>query len=748
MEDILKKRIFNVIILLALSLACSSVSVFSPTDADILPVTEQPNPEKQTPQYKETISLSDGNIRDWELSPDNKHFVVSTSQSVILINLSNPGKKEHLQRGNFSEVSFSPDGKWLAFLEIPKRDQDGSYSGDEKIYLVALPDGEIISVERDCDDGGYLGGMYCTHSQETGDTVCYEDETRSNLLCEGEQCDSFIYDSCDADYFPMLNVPNIGFTTDGNKLVYRAETGYTYYDLSAQSYEFSKEFDLVTDIYFPSVSGNEYQNQENIELPDSCILQQNSVIRIQICDTRGGSDFSETSFTFTSLIDNMEIGKTVLTSIKNISENPFFYRDNLFFIQNPDGGLRIGLIDTQGLTIFGLGEEDEIRVENREKYLSLIDASKCLGQGLDEETLDNLNQIGLILSPDQTKLFVIGSNEIKMISLAQDGEETMTINPAQYVSIGFSPSGEFMAIYYYDCQTRPLGVELRKTSNFEFIKHLAEFRKLGKSPLENLYPGYLEIYAAQNRGDFSSDSSKVAVSYYDNNVPIVGIFSASDGSFIAKFELPKDCDFYSWVSLETIALGCETESLQAEVPEGYKVVDADTGESIYTLICSYYGSAILTQTGFSPMGDFFVCNDEIEHETSIVRLQDNEKVFLEPFTNSVYDRMRFSLDGKLLTIETREQLSIYKLPEWKKIEFDEYLIYEGLAEISPDGKILALAIGGGYLDIYELPTGILMGSMYGFHNGSILDLEFSQDSNFIASFSRDGTIVVQPVNPK
>lgn len=738
------KKIYVFSLLLSM-IACS---FFSETNETVTPFQGEQSddaPNSESNNYKKVISLSDGIVRDWELSPDGKYFAVATSRGVILIDVSYPSEKKHIMRGNFSEIAISPDSKWLAFLEIPTMDQDGSYRGDEEVYLVELPDGDIIDAERYCDDGGYDGSTYCNND------ACYEynpeNDTIGDLICEGSNCDFILYNACDAEYFSGSQL-NIAFTTDNGKLVYQSETGYTMYDLLSRKHEFIDEIELSVSIFTPLVSGNEYQNAENVILPSPCITQENQVIEVQICINQDNSGSIETTFVFSSLAGGDRLGEFTISMLDSFDGPVEIYRNNLFFTDDRGSELKLGLISPKGgITIFGLKDDEKIYMDGS-AYSSMISSDKCAGQGTDDETLKYLNTARPILSPDRTKLFVIGSHEIKMISLTQGGELSITIDSSQYISMGFSQDGKVMALYYYDCQTRPLGVELRNVADLGLINQITEVRHLGKSPLENLYPGYLEIFTILNRGDFSPDSSKMAVGLYENGIPKVGIFSASNGSYISGFELPENCYFYSWADSDSIALGCDTSSIQDEPAEGFRVVNLDTGKTSYTVLCSYNASSAITRTGFSYSGNFFLCNDEVGGKTSIIRPSDNTEMYSQDYSTSVYDRIYFSQEGNYLGIETYEQLKIYKLPEWVEVNFGEYFIYNGLAEISPDEKMLAVAVGSGDIEFYDLPTGKFIGYMAGFHNGSLLDMEFSPDSKLIASFSRDGSIVIQPVNPE
>ena len=67
-------------------------------------------------------------------------------------------------------------------------------------------------------------------------------------------------------------------------------------------------------------------------------------------------------------------------------------------------------------------------------------------------------------------------------------------------------------------------------------------------------------------------------------------------------------------------------------------------------------------------------------------------------------------------------------------------------EFSPNGQILASASNDGTVNLWEISTGELLGTLIG-HSKAVTSLAFSPDGNFLATGSLEGSLSVWEVKP-
>ena len=78
------------------------------------------------------------------------------------------------------------------------------------------------------------------------------------------------------------------------------------------------------------------------------------------------------------------------------------------------------------------------------------------------------------------------------------------------------------------------------------------------------------------------------------------------------------------------------------------------------------------------------------------------------------------------------------------IHFGEYQVIK----LSPDGKYLASGDNQRVILVYEAESKKVVCDRFGFHTGSIFDLDWSSDSKFLASSSLDGSVMIWEIETK
>ena len=78
------------------------------------------------------------------------------------------------------------------------------------------------------------------------------------------------------------------------------------------------------------------------------------------------------------------------------------------------------------------------------------------------------------------------------------------------------------------------------------------------------------------------------------------------------------------------------------------------------------------------------------------------------------------------------------------IHFGEYQVIK----LSPDGKLIASGDNQRQILVYEADTKKVICDRFGFHTGSIFDLDWTRDSKFLASASLDGSVMLWEIETK
>ena len=86
----------------------------------------------------------------------------------------------------------------------------------------------------------------------------------------------------------------------------------------------------------------------------------------------------------------------------------------------------------------------------------------------------------------------------------------------------------------------------------------------------------------------------------------------------------------------------------------------------------------------------------------------------------------------------------FKEKEKKDIHYGEYQVIK----LSPDGKLIASGDNQRQILIYEADTKKVVCDRFGFHTGSIFDLDWSSDSKFLASASLDCSVMLWEIETK
>ena len=104
--------------------------------------------------------------------------------------------------------------------------------------------------------------------------------------------------------------------------------------------------------------------------------------------------------------------------------------------------------------------------------------------------------------------------------------------------------------------------------------------------------------------------------------------------------------------------------------------------------------------------------------------------------------------GEVLVGDKKGKLHVldmeFKEKSCPSIHFGEYQVIK----LSPDGKFLASGDNQRVILVYEADTKKVVCDRFGFHTGSIFDLDWSGDSKFLASASLDGSVMLWELETK
>ena len=104
--------------------------------------------------------------------------------------------------------------------------------------------------------------------------------------------------------------------------------------------------------------------------------------------------------------------------------------------------------------------------------------------------------------------------------------------------------------------------------------------------------------------------------------------------------------------------------------------------------------------------------------------------------------------GEVLVGDKKGKLHVldmeFKEKSCPSIHFGEYQVIK----LSPDGKFLASGDNQRIILVYEADTKKVVCDRFGFHTGSIFDLDWSGDSKFLASASLDGSVMLWEIETK
>ena len=143
-------------------------------------------------------------------------------------------------------------------------------------------------------------------------------------------------------------------------------------------------------------------------------------------------------------------------------------------------------------------------------------------------------------------------------------------------------------------------------------------------------------------------------------------------------------------------------------------------------------------------------NDEVYAlQTKIIMKIKEEKVVNK--VNLSYESKCLEINedlGEILVGEKKGKLHVldmdFKEKEKKDIHFGDYQVIK----LSPDGKLIASGDNQRQILVYEADTKKVICDRFGFHTGSIFDLDWTSDSKFLASASLDGSVMLWEIETK
>jgi len=104
--------------------------------------------------------------------------------------------------------------------------------------------------------------------------------------------------------------------------------------------------------------------------------------------------------------------------------------------------------------------------------------------------------------------------------------------------------------------------------------------------------------------------------------------------------------------------------------------------------------------------------------------------------------------GEVLVGDKKGKLHVFDLEFKEKscpsIHFGEYQVIK----LSPDGKLIASGDNQRVILVYEAESKKVVCDRFGFHTGSIFDLDWTGDSKFLASASLDGSVMLWEIETK
>ena len=104
--------------------------------------------------------------------------------------------------------------------------------------------------------------------------------------------------------------------------------------------------------------------------------------------------------------------------------------------------------------------------------------------------------------------------------------------------------------------------------------------------------------------------------------------------------------------------------------------------------------------------------------------------------------------GEVLVGDKKGKLHVFDMELKEKgkndIHFGEYQTIK----LSPDGKLIASGDNQRLILVYEADTKKVICDRFGFHTGSIFDLDWTSDSKFLASASLDGSVMLWEIETK
>ena len=124
---------------------------------------------------------------------------------------------------------------------------------------------------------------------------------------------------------------------------------------------------------------------------------------------------------------------------------------------------------------------------------------------------------------------------------------------------------------------------------------------------------------------------------------------------------------------------------------------------------------------------------------------------VEKKVNLNYESKCFEVNeelGEVLVGDKKGKLHVldmnFKEKSCPSIHYGEYQVIK----LSPDGKLIASGDNQRVILIYEAESKKVICDRFGFHTGSIFDLDWSGDSKFLASASLDGSVMLWEIETK
>ena len=352
-------------------------------------------------------------------------------------------------------------------------------------------------------------------------------------------------------------------------------------------------------------------------------------------------------------------------------------------------------------------------------------------------------------SPSGVTSLSFSNDGSKIVSLGEDGSVTIwnpetgallkSFKPDQdrYSCVAISPDGKEIV-----AGTRKAWISVINIETGNVTKELKPIP--AKIYNENLhdYPGFGSV-------TWSTDGKYIIAGASDNTAIL---FNAITGTEIRKFK--KTFSTCTSCYIEA-SLSPDNSNVFIAMSDSVKMFNAVTG----AIVAEFYGQGGTPEKlSVSPDGKYIAA---IEYGVAEVWDIKSQKLILKTgdYSDNKVLTASFSPDSKnLLTGNEKRVSAVYSIPAGSEIlklrgylnQVDEsiitnsYMYWAALvneAELSPDGKYIAVGRTGNNAKIIDFRTGKVFRTLRG-HNAMVISLAFSNDGKYLATGGVDGKAIV------